>query len=579
MYVTHAEIDSARQHYRQAPWSTAWKHLLHIESTATSHFPHRVDKARFNWLLEQTRLNAKYLHTLVVLWSVQPTDRRMAAIIAMVEDILSWPQWSLEHSYDLSTGELSVCLCGLLNWMDNVLPQDLVHRTEAMLAQRILEPFHQTTVVDGVWWNKTGSNWVAVCHAGGYAVANRLHTHPLAPAAAEKAWQCIVEYVRMQPQDGGSSESLSYWQYGTRYLTYALLIYHQRHGRFPDMVAEAPLCHGINFYRTFMRNGAAIGFGDCSYSPPEALLLKFCDIVGDAEGRQALEQMLVAYLDGELLSPKPRFLWNQPREAQMLLFLQNCRTHYATAKTPPKRVDFPETGWYALHAGELTAAFRTGDNTSGHAMSDQLAINVSAEDVTLIGYMENHPYSSGWFNNNGESTRQHYFEEQSVSKNTIAINGIGQIRRGVVTAHVTENSVRADATALYPKYVTMARRTVRASDGQLEIFDEIATDEPCWHEIRFFTEGNILLTGDASVRIDRNGKFCEIRFDSDQPLRLVPTEIVPSIGVRPSWRLLRVSTENAGYATEVTTRISRDLPVKSMRVGELPANVSILNHR
>ncbi|MCD8482861.1 MAG: heparinase II/III-family protein [Verrucomicrobia bacterium] len=555
MFLPRADIEAAKLRYRQPPWSVAWEHLLHLESVAVG-WPHRVNQTRFNWLLEQTRLNAKYLHSLVVMWLMEPTEARKATIIGLLEDLSNWESWALEGEYDLSTGEIAVCLCGLLDCMSAHLPPTLVTRLEHLIVERVLLPYCNAVIHKQVWWQSTSSNWGAVCHSGAYAAALHLAQHPRSGPVEQIAWLGMENYIAMQTRDGGSSESISYWQYGTRYLTYALLFYHKKHGHLPVMVQQAPLKFGARFYQTFMPLGAPIGFGDCSYAPPEALLLKYCDFVGDTQGRWALEQTLIAYLQGEIQTPKARFLWNQPREAQMLLFLRNVPE--PKAKSAPQVVtSFPDTGWYAVHSGDMTASLRCGDNTGAHAMCDQLAMNLAVGGVTLIGYLENHPYTTGWFNRNGEATRQLYFEEQSVSKNTLVINGIGQVRRGLVSAQVADDGVFADATALYPHYVSKASRRIRAMHIGLQLIDNFETSEPCWHELRFFTEGEITVTSPTSVRFSRNGQTCDLIFSCDQEFQIIPALITPSIGLRPHWNMLRVTTGQAGFKTTFQSHIVR----------------------
>lgn len=564
MFVTQVDVDRARGRFRQAPWRTAWERLLELERGLAASLPVRVDRTRHNWLLEQTRLTAKYLHTLVVLHGVEPTTDREAGILALLEDILSWEEWALEGEFDLSTGELAVCLSGFLAWGGETFPASLVARLREALTHRALEPYARSIASPAGWWRSGGSNWSAVCHAGGYFAALALPADERSAAVEAAAWAGLESFVAAQPADGGSTESVSYWQYGLRYLTYALLAWERKHGCAPALCKTPQLAHGARFYLDFVPEGAPIGFGDCSYAPPEALLLKYCELVGDLPGRAALEQLLIRYLQRDSDADKPRFIWNQPREAQALLFCMG-ETAELTAR-PTGVAAFPETGWYSVSHDKLTVAFRTGENTEAHAMADQLAVNAAVDGVVLLRYVENHPYTVGWFDKGSESTRQHYFEAQSLSKNTLVVNGIGQIQRGFVHSQSDAGGVTADAAHLYPSFVTRARRTVRLAEDGIELIDEMATDGACWHEIRFFTDGEIEEGEGGSVVIAHLGRKLELRIAASIPVRSLFCVVTPSIGVRPPFRMLRITTETAVTGSTFTTRLLPRLPVKPERV-------------
>lgn len=562
MFVFRSDVDQAGTRIGEEPWRTAWNRLLALETELSDSLPVRVDRGRHNWLLEQTRLAAKYLHTLVVLHSVEPLPARRGVLIALLEDVLSWEAWSLEGDFDLSTGELAVCLGGILDCMGGELPEALVFRIREALRERALETYVAATTDSGSggWWLRGGGNWSAVCHAGGYFAALALPGDERSSVAEATAWTGLEAFVGAQPSDGGSTESVSYWQYGLRYLTYAMLGWERKHGRPPELCRAPQLAHGARFYLAFVPGGAPIGFGDCSYAPPEALLLKFCELVGDRSSRDALECLLVRYLRRDAISDKPRFIWNQPREAQALLF---C-TGAGPVDTPLRdgMTAFAETGWYSLRRGALTVAFRTGDNTGSHAMSDQLAINAAVDGVVLLRYVENHPYTAGWFDTGSESTRQHYFEAQSLSKNTLVVNGIGQIHRGVVKARCRPDGVEADAAHLYPSFVSRARRSVGFSDNGVEVIDEVTTEGPCWHEIRFFTDGEIEEGEGGAIMIACQGRKLELRVSANTSLRFIVSVITPSIGVRPPFRMIRITTETAVTDSRFSSRLASGLPVK-----------------
>lgn len=561
MYWTPEDGQRAVQRYRTWPWSLAWERLLRIEEEMREELPVRTDPNRFNWLLERTRLWIKYFHSLTVLETVEPTPERERMRNLLLEDVLAWPSWSWQGDYDLSTGELAVCLSGVLRFLSERLSASMTERLATALRERVLAPYESLVLAAGAgpaWWWKDSGNWGAVCNAGAYCAGLGLS----AEKVTASAWEGLENFVTNIPADGGSHESISYWQYGYRYLTYALLFRRACGNEPPEMLRKPPLAEGTRFFTAFLSGSASVGFGDCSFVPPEALLLRFCDLVGDTTGRGRLEEVLIAWLQADKPSVNgARYIWNQPREAQSLLFLEGN----GEAEGLPDRevICFPETGWASLRNGPLLLGFRAGDNTGAHAMRDQLAVNLAVDGTTFLRYTENHPYTAGWFDEHREATRELYFEGQSVSKNTIAVNGIGQIRCGKVPLLPLEDGAAAEAAELYPAFVEKARRSVLLDEEGFLLKDEIVTTEPCFHEIRFFTDGEVDIPAPGRLRIRIGDRHLCLSCSAGTELVSLVLDVVPSIGVREGWRMLRILTREAVEASVLVTRLRPDFPVKS----------------
>jgi hypothetical protein len=326
-----------------------------------------------------------------------------------------------------------------------------------------------------------------------------------------------------------------------------------------ETLCREPLLHGVAFFNAFIDGRAPVGFGDCSFVPPEGLLLRFCDLVGDVSGRKQLEQALTDYLEFQNAGRNGfRYIWNQPREAQALLYMQGNSVPLETEQRVVQH--FPDTGWASLRNGRLLLGFRAGDNTGSHSMRDQLAVNLAMEGVSLLRYTENHPYTAGWFDVNNENTRDLYFEAQSVSKNTILINGIGQIRKGRVELEPIEDGASAEAGGLYPSFVESVRRSVQLNGEGFRLVDLIKTREICYHEIRFFSDGQIETGEGGTVRITAAGKVLNLNVTCEIPLKFVVAWVFPSIGIRDGWRMLRVVTREPVLESTITTTIGPVFP-------------------
>lgn len=555
MFFPRDALERARACHRQEPWSHAWEHLVVIESELARELPLRVDTRRHNWLLEQSRLYVKFLFSLLTCEQIAPSAHRRQLITSVVDDILGWPQWALDGDYDLSTAEILMALCATLEVADTVLDDAMTSRLRSIMRQRGLEPWRQQVAPrDGrepVWWWRDAGNWCAVCNSSAYVAGHYLGAGDI----LDLAWQGLTWFAEQQPADGGSRESLSYWQYGLRFLTYALLAHHHFTGREASLLQLPALRRSVHFFNTFAHQGAALGFGDCSHVPPEALLLRLCEMVGDDAGRRRLQANLVTFLTAPARAPADRYLWNQPRDAQALLYLQPATD---IPSPPVSTTVFPETGWACLRAGPLSVSFRAGDNHGAHAMRDLLAVNVALDGVTLLGYTENHPYTAGWFNDTDEQTRTLYFEHHSTSKNTIAFNGIGQIRRAEAALRAQGDTVEAEAAVAYPKFVTAAHRRLARDGDSIILTDRTATRTPCWHEIRFFTRGDFTMLSATAVRVSMGKAALDLFFSADQRLAVRATTAEPSIGTRPDWRLLRVVTAEPVHSMHLETQL---LPV------------------
>ena len=197
--------------------------------------PPRVERTRFNWILEQTRLFGKQSLTLAGAWRLSGEVRFAEAAWGLLEDALAWTDWTnrewswdAECHFDLSTGEMAVNLATLRRWLDPWLGREREQVLEETVRDRILRPYlmacpPEATASERAWWWAGENNWNSVCNGGAAIAADLWQDLEESRVVEPIAWEGLEFFLSQGVQgDGSSLEGIGYWQYGTIYLLFAL---------------------------------------------------------------------------------------------------------------------------------------------------------------------------------------------------------------------------------------------------------------------------------------------------------------------------------------------------------------------
>lgn len=534
---------------QSAPWSVYAAATLRLARHLVAHPAPSVPPHRHNHVLERARVFNKCVLTLAAAWRLTDEARFAERACALLEEVCAWPAWYWSShvdtgEFDLCSGELALTIATLYDWLGDSLPLPQRARLYAMARQRLFEAYLATTPPTGeCHWYRHPYNWNAVCNGGMLALALRWHgREPLAGECARRARAGLQYYLDGLNADGSSMESVHYWQYGTIYLTHALLAAERFSGTADPGFAHPALTTGLSFPFDFSPGGgAAVGFGDYNGFFPQGLLFALAARVGRDDVTAELHRRLAAKMAApEQFDP---YHDHHPDAAYALVHARAVPA--SDWARPPLRV-YPDVGWGLFCAGGLTLGFRAGDNTGPHTHRDLGALALARGGVALLEGMDNWPYSVGWFRQprdpqRGES-RALYFEDGSASKNTLLLNGTGQIARAASQWSADQAAARmtCEFAPAYPWFAQRVARTVTAHAATLTIEDEIVCTAALWPEARFLTAGEFVDLGAGRFRVAHAGQHAVLTFSPWDQLEARLTRAAPSVPVKPEFALLRV---------------------------------------
>ncbi|MBI5380351.1 MAG: hypothetical protein HZA31_00465 [Opitutae bacterium] len=531
-----------------APWSVYRDATLRFADHLLTAPAPRIDTARHNWVLEQARVTGKYIITLAGAYRLTRDARYAERAWFFFADALEWPHWfwlgdPRTQGFALSTGELAITCAFMEDWMGDFLSPERRAAVDRAIGERIFAPYLEVTAPgrEVVWYRDT-INWNAVCNGGVLVLALQRAAHdPLSAAVIAHAEEGLRYYLAGLSPDGSLPESIGYWQYGMVHLAYALLASERYTGKPHPTLATTSLNSGLSFPFDFTpEGGTAVGFGDCNIFFPQGFLFAMAARAGRDDITAEMHRRMTRYLRDRTPAQFNPFEDYHPTEIFCLVFSGQAT---ADAWNRPACKVYPDVGWGVFASGPLTLGFRAGSTAVSHSMRDLCAVNLARGGVGLFEYVENLPYTRGWFNyerprGNG---RELFFEDNSTSKNTLLTNGVGQIERAVSQWGADATSMWCEAGAAYAWFVRRVYRRVEQAPGGFILHDDVETDAECWHEARFFTRGEFVELGEGRFRVSHAGQSAELLVRAAVPMHCVVVEAAQSIPVKPTLRMLRIA--------------------------------------
>lgn len=561
----------ARKRLDQQPWSAyadaTRKQAEHLLTAS----PAIIDQNRHVWQMEQERVHTKCILNLAGWYRITDDERFAKRSWQLMEELLSWDKWYTVDKCDLFTGETAATVAILLDWLGPWLSKDQRARLVAAAEERIFGGYlhmcpPDKAPEDRAWWYRVKTNWNSVCNGGVLTLALALRGDPGAPSA-EKVIPLTTEglqfYIDGLPDDGSCIEGIGYWQYGILYLFYACLAWEQAYGEQHPALQRPALREGLAFPFDFTPRSAPIAFCDGNRFPPYGILLAITARTGVTSiAAQVQERVTERFKKRKDVEFDP-FWEYHPDEIYALLFAEKIDT--APPPLPEMRT-YPNVGWSIFNVNDLSLSFRAGSSAVPHALIDLCSIGLSRNGEVLLGYVENWPYPTGWFNQYGSGgpvgrhmSRALFPENGTSTKNSLLVNGIGQFDCSPSEWGYDEKAQRSwcDATQAYPWFAKKISRTVERTGQGFRLTDEFETSPDGWHELRFHSRGTFRRIGNENAWIVENeGQQATMRFSCGHELFFVATEFVPSVGVRPKWNVLRVMPLKAVLSSKFVTEIS-----------------------
>ncbi|MEM7033280.1 MAG: heparinase II/III family protein [Chloroflexota bacterium] len=557
MFINEHDFAKARTNLDKPPWSGYYQALSKLANLLLEAAPPRIDEHTLGHILIQARLFSRRVVSLSGYFRLTDDIRYAQKAWDFIEDALTWPQWYVtnphSNGFNLATGEIAVSLALTLTFLEDWLSP---HKRQTLVSQiktRIIQPYLQmcappTPDIAPVNWYRRTNNWNAVCNGGMLVLALTLADEDEQAAkaipVALKGLQYLIDTLH---HDGSSKEGIGYWQYGTSYLAYALLSYEKKTDQTHPILASEALTTGLHFPFDFSPNGIGLSFGDGNRLTSNlGALLPLAQRVNQPK--------IIAEVNNRFLQSKA-FIHPSPsdehgRFTELLGVLFTSPVDIAARPKPAFQI-YKDNGWALFRRNDITLSFRSGNTDVPHAHRDLNSIQVARGDVRLLENLGNMPYTAGWF-----SPGEHYFEKHTVSKNSMLINGVGQLTRTNANWGHEAGKMWSDAANAYFDFVTVVRREVSIQPQAIQIEDFFETTETAWHEIRFISFGEFTEHQEGRWTISRNNTQLHLSIKADRPLHFVSCNAVPSIGVKSMANLLRVISKEAGQKIKITTLVS-----------------------
>jgi hypothetical protein len=566
MFITERHFENARKNLQYEPWRTYYEDVKVLSDRLLETDYPPANPAEHGWILFKGRYFTRAVITLAGFYRLTGEEKYAKRAWYFIEDNLKWKDWYYTDSpgdweFDLTTGEIAFGYTMALSLLEGWLDEEKRSRIIPKLNEKILIPYLQAfdpeCFPEKPWWYDYTANWNNVCNGGLLCLALYLSKeNDYAVKAIPIALKGLDYYINAMHEDGSSEEGIGYWIYATNFLTYAFLTYEAATGKEHPVFSHTALGKGLifPFDFSFPAKEKGISFADINTFAPTGILYELAARTG---AKDVISELTIRLLDRSRrpgLKPvfeEETYMW--PDEIFALLC---CTEPYSESagKAAPSRLFkiYPVNGWGLFKHGKLSLSFRSGSSKVSHGMRDLNAIQLAKDGQIILENMGNHPYPEGWFS----PVRGQFIEDQTTSKNSMLINGIGQICYGEATFGSDETSMWSDATSTYPFLAKKILRRAELVDEGIRLTDEFSTDPGTWHESRFITYGEFKKIDNGKWTASNNGATVTLSFSSDKDLYYTVCDVPSSIGVRPAAKMLRVITREQFSDSVITTLIT-----------------------
>ncbi len=514
-------------------------------------------------LLLRARALCRQTVTLAGLYRILENEAYAERAWYFWEDALAWSAWSdrVDMPYELATGEMAVNLAYALTWLKPWLSdekrQRLLEKAENEIFARYLAavPADQPHL-ERMWWFRAEMNWNSVCNGGACALAHIVgEASPSAPVVARESLAGLEYYMKSCHPDGSSPESCGYWVFGNLYLFYALTAYEEATGKKHPFLEGDYYRNGLDFLMDFSPQEAPLGFGDSQKARLEGWMLAAAKRCGETRQETEITHRLLGDLEAE---PRIHPATESCFPTEVVTAVLGGELDAKLPEAPPLKV-YPDNGWAIFSQRKMTLTFQAGTTDRFHSMRDALAINLAKNGQVLLEYIENHPYCPGWFDQPVDDPRAQarglFWEDNSTSKSTPCVNGIGQILRGKTQWKQEKNEIISEAGHLYFYRVKALSRRVGLQGDGFVLHDYIETEMANWLEVRFTTRAEVEELEDG-WKLNRNGEQIRLELSSAIPLQFYIEQRRPSIAHRPPVTILRAVLAEAKEIASIQTQIS-----------------------
>lgn len=563
MFLTKEAVLQAKNRLTGSPWKEFAAELREAaDGMLSASLP--ANSYRSNQILFRSRFFTRAVVTLAGASLLFDDLRYAHRAWALMEESIQWEGWCAEPNgtdgklqVDLSVGEMCFAFANALPLLKDYLTSKQRAAVVEALDRLAFKPYLAAVSVKNPeelpWWYLTTINWNSVTNGGIYCaalyLAEECETAKVLLPYAERGLSVFAENLH---RDGSCEEGIGYWLYGVMFLSYALTTYENITGNRHAWYDDPSLKLAVEFPFDFSPYAVGLSFGDVNWFRVTGGLYALLNRIGRKDMSGELTERLLSYRRGfdrhPIFEYESCYMW--PHEIFAVAF---CDVPYTPGEPmrqrPPLKV-YPDNGWGIFKTGNTYLSFRSGSSDVNHGCRDLNAISLSKNGVRLIENVGNMPYPLGWFGEN----RKQFMEDSTLTKSSMLVNGIGQVRYDTATFAYDETSMSSDATVAYPSFMKKVWRKVSLEGQGIRVEDRFENvSAECWHEIRFFTAGNIREISENTWAFEKDGQILTLHFTCDHPLYFGVSASIPSIAPRQSFAMLRVSTLEAQKETSIET--------------------------
>jgi hypothetical protein len=491
-------------------------------------------------LLSVSRRVLDHVRALALVYLIEGGQAHADRAWAELEAAARFKDWNPRHFLD--TAEMTHALAIGYDWLysqwsasQRELLRNAIVQKGLMQARRMYMPTHRG-------WARNVNNWNQVCNGGiGMGALAVADVEPeLAAELLHHAIRSLPRAMGHYAPDGGGTEGVTYWDYGTRYNIVFLSALRSALGT--DFgLAEVPGFAQSGDYQLYLSgaDGMSFNFGDCGLRPmstPQHLWM--ARRFGRPRYAWFRHRMLAEHMD---LARTTDLLWYEPSPADFDPATLPLDKHFRGAEVASLR-----SSWTDPNA--LVLAIQAGHNERhGHrhielgsfileALGVRWAIDLGTERQT---YMR-HKHKFG---------RWDFYRTRAEGQNTLVMNpGKGPDQRVPAAAPITqfdsepERAVAVvDLSQAYSEHAQQVQRTFTMPERRsVTVCDELRAKEPV--DLWWFMHTRAAVTlddGERGATLSQDGKQLRVEITGPAGARLqvmdakpLPTSPDPPIQAR-----------------------------------------------
>ncbi len=555
MFITREHFERALRNKSREPWKTYYSQLeMLCEKLLAEDVPERLYNPGRS--LFRVRFVSRAIISLCGMYRLTGKSEYAERAWYFARTAMNWDDmWHVQgtekvRQFDLNTSEIAFPFAFLLYWLeeynDKKRADQLIDWVDKYVFTPYLEAVSSPKPEERAWWYESTINWNSVCNGGLLCLAltleNRLNK---AKESVPLALKGLDAYIDALHPDGSYPEGTGYWQYGNIFLFYGLRWYEAAKGEKHRAFDLNCFNDGMSFVFDFSPNGTALSFGDCNFFNPIGGIFTLTERTGRKDTANRLTHRIMKWIEKY---PEPPVFLEETiyMRAHEIFALLCCDAEYDAhiaeeQDKGPAVAIYKDNGWGIFRSNGISVALRSGSSRVNHGMRDLNSIQLEKNGVRLLENKAVHPYPRAWFG----PTRNHYFEDSTLSKNSMIIDGLGQLKYGEAEWGTDGVSMWSDAAKVYPEYVRKAYRKISIEEEGIVLEDEFEVKPGqgvSWPEIRFLTPGCFEKMAGNTWKVSKDGVSVLISISGSEELDYMVCDAPGSLLNQPVYQLLRIST-------------------------------------